>query len=144
MILEKMRYCLWKLEPGFSTYDWTCLLCPSGPNVVSRPQALRSRIFWRFYWIHLMILEKMRSCLWKLEPGFWTYGWYVFWVQVVGLNVVSRPQTLRSRYFLRFCDFIGFISRFLKKWGPACENLSQGSGLMARYSSGPKWPKCSF
>ena len=27
-----------------------------------------------------------------------------------GLNVVSRPQTLRSRHFLRFHDFIGFIS----------------------------------
>ena len=27
-----------------------------------------------FYWIHLIILEKMRSCLWKLQLGFWTYG----------------------------------------------------------------------
>ena len=26
------------------------------------------------YWIHLMNLEKMRSCSWKLELGFWTYG----------------------------------------------------------------------
>ena len=30
-------------------------------------------ILW-FYWINLMIIEKMRSCLWKFEPGFLTCG----------------------------------------------------------------------
>ena len=79
-----------------------------------------------------MILEKMRSCLWKLRPGFWTYCW----IRLLGPsdpNVSSRPQTSRSRNFLRFCNFIGFISRFLRKWGPVCKNLSQGSGLIAGY-----------
>ena len=32
-----------------------------------------------------------------------------------GPNVVSRPQDPRSRNFLRFHNFIGSISRFLKK-----------------------------
>ena len=50
-----------------------------------------------------------------------------------GPNVSSRPQTPRSRNFLRFCNFIGFISRFLGKWGPVCKNWSQGSGLIAGY-----------
>ena len=50
-------------------------------------------ILW-FYWIHLMIPEKMKSCLWKLEPGFWTYDW------ICGPNLVSRPQAPRSRQIL--------------------------------------------
>ena len=56
-----------------------------------------------------MTLEKMRSCLWKLEPGFWTYGW----IHVLGPsspNVVSRPQVPKSIDFLRFHNFIGFVS----------------------------------
>ena len=79
-----------------------------------------------------MILEKMRSCLWKLEPGFWTYGW----IRLLGPSdptIILRPQTTRSRHFLRFHDFIGFISWFLRKWRPVCENRSQGSGLMTGY-----------
>ena len=28
----------------------------------------------QFYWFHLLILEKMKSCLWKLGLGFWTHG----------------------------------------------------------------------
>ena len=68
----------------------------------------------------------------KLEPGFWNYGW----IRLLGPsspNVVSRPQIPGSRNFLRFNKFIGFISWFLRKWGPACESWSQDSGLMARY-----------
>ena len=88
-----------------------------------------------FYWIHLIIYEKMRSCLWKLEPGFWTYAimaGYVFWAN--GPNIVFRPQQVpRSRHFLRFYDFIVFTSSFLRKWVSVCENWSQGSGLMAGY-----------
>ena len=79
-----------------------------------------------------MILEKMRSCLWKLEPGFWTYGW----IRLLGPSdptIMLRPQTTRSRYILKFHDFIGFISSFLRKWHPVCENRSQGSGFMAGY-----------
>ena len=92
----------------------------------------------KFYWIHLMIFEKMRPCLWKLEPGFWTYGW----IDLLGpsdSNILSRPQAQRSMNFLRFHNFIGFISWFLRKWGLVCENWSQGSGFMVGYVFWPKW-----
>ena len=39
MILEKMRSCLWILEPGFRNYGWVRLVGPTGPNAISRPQA---------------------------------------------------------------------------------------------------------
>ena len=61
-----------------------------------------------FNWIYLMILEKMTSCLWKLELGFWTYGW-IRLLDPSGPNVVSKLQSPRSRHFLRFHDLIGFI-----------------------------------
>ena len=100
-----------------------------------------------FYWIHLIILEKMRSCLWKFKQGFWTYGWILL-LGPSGSNkcVVFRLQVLRSRQFLRFHDFIGFISSFMRKWGPVCENWSQGSRLMLWLdtSFGAKWLKYSF
>ena len=68
----------------------------------------------------------------------------VFWAQVSGPNVVSRPQTLRSRNFLRFHDFMGFISWLLRKRGYACENCSYGFGLMTWCFLGPSGPsKCS-
>ena len=89
------------------------------------------QISW-FYWIHLMIFEKMKSCLWKLEPGFWTYGWICL-LGPSGPNVVCRPQVPRSRHFFRFYNFIELISWFLRKWSPACENWSQGTELMAGY-----------
>ena len=51
-----------------------------------------------FYWIHLIILEKMRSCLWKFKPGFWTYGWILL-LGPSGPNkcAVFRLQVPRSR-----------------------------------------------
>ena len=54
-----------------------------------------------------MILEKTTCCLSKLEVGFWTYD-LIRLLGPSGPNVVSRPQTLRSGYFSRFHDFIGF------------------------------------
>ena len=144
---------LWILELGFWTYGQICLPGPSGPNLVSRPQAPRSRHFlkfynfigfirhsWKnkdlfvnigarvldlcldmssgpkwpkfsfyapgskvmtffeilwFYWIHVIILEKIRSYLWILEPGFWTYVWICL-LGPSGPNLVSRPQAPRS------------------------------------------------
>ena len=74
----------------------------------------------------------MRSCLWKLEPGFWNYGW-VRLLGPNGPNVLSRSQAPSSIIFLKFHDFIGFISSFVRKWGLVCENSSKGSGLMAAY-----------
>ena len=77
-----------------------------------------------------MILEKMRSCLGKLELGIWSYGW-IRLLGPSGPSVVFRPKTPRSGYFLRFHHFIAFFSWFWKKWGPVCENWNYGSGLMA-------------
>ena len=84
-----MRSCLWILEPGFWTYGWVHLVGPIGPNVVSRPQAQRSRNFFRDFMgllVCLMILEKMRSCLRKLEPRFWTYSLITPLPKALGLN----------------------------------------------------------
>ena len=78
-----------------------------------------------FYWIHLMILEKMMACLWKLQLWLWTYG-LIRLLDPSGPNVASGSQTSRSRNFLRFHDFIGFIWWFLRKWWPVCENCSYG------------------
>ena len=130
-----MRSFLWKLEPGFWTYGRICLLGPSGPNIVSRSQTPKANKFFEvswFYWICLMIPAKIRSCLWKLELWFWTYG-CICLLGPSDPNVVSSPQTPRSINFLRFHDFTGFVLWFLRKWGLVCENWSQGSGLMAGY-----------
>ena len=119
MILQKMRSCLWKLEPRFWTYGCIRLLGPSGSNVVSRPQAQGQKFFWDFMILlgSFHISWGNESCLWKLEPGFWPCGWICL-LGPSGPNVVSRPQAPRSRHFLRFHDFIGFTSWLLRKWGP--------------------------
>ena len=80
----------------------------------------------------LKILEKMRYCLWKFELWFWTYGW-IRLIDPSAPYIFSRLQTPRSRIILRFHNFIGFISWFLRKWGPVCENCNYSSGLMAGY-----------
>ena len=55
-----------------------------------------------------MILEKMRSCFRKLKLGFWTYG-LIHLLGPSGPDVISRPQTPRSQFFLRFRTFVRFI-----------------------------------
>ena len=68
-----------------------------------------------------MILEKMISCLWKLEPGFQTYGL----IRLLGPScpkLVFRPQTpnvtaLGSKNFLmsssiKFCMKQALIFKF--------------------------------
>ena len=102
MILEGMRCCLRKLELGFWTYVLICLLGPIGPNVVSRSQTPRSiflfEISW-FYCVHFMLLEKMRSCLWKLEPGFWTYAVVKTRKnQLVGFFTILRKWSCSNHY----------------------------------------------
>ena len=93
---------------------------------VSEPKVKKFlEISW-FYWINLMILEEMVVCLWKLLPWFWTYGL----IRLLGPgspDVVSRSQTPRSRNILRFHNFIGFISWFLRKW---CPVLKIEAGLL--------------
>ena len=137
MILEKMRSSLWKLELWFWTYSWIHTLGPSGPNIVSRPQATRSIIFFDISKFIGFILYS-----WKNEKKMRTSGWIRF-LGPSHPNVVPRPQAPKSINFLRLYNFNGFFSWFLRKWGLACENWGQGSGLAAGYY-GPKWLKCSF
>ena len=54
--MHKMRPCLQKLDPGFSTYDFVSLLDPIGPKLVLRPQTLKATFlqheldnFWEIY-----------------------------------------------------------------------------------------------
>ena len=112
------------------SYSFISLLIPSGSNVVSRPQVPRSRHFSRFYIIFLL---NSSHDSWENEALLVKIGARVIqnlwldmssaWVQS-DPNLVSRPQAPSSRHFLRLCDFIGFISLFLKKWGPVSQYWS--------------------
>ena len=82
------------------------LMSVSGPSQVAQNKSLGSRPqvkgfflkIRKFYWIELIILDKIRSFLWKLELGLWTYGWICL-LDLSGPNVVSRPQAPRSIHF---------------------------------------------
>ena len=65
----------------------------------------------------------MRYFLWKSKPEFWIY----IALGLSGQKLVFSLQTQRSRNFLRFHNFIGFILWFFKKWGPVCKKWSYGS-----------------
>ena len=65
----------------------------------------------------------MRYFLWKSKPKFWIY----IVLGLSGQKLVFSLQTQRSRNFLRFHNFIGFILWFFKKWGPVCKKWSYGS-----------------
>ena len=69
MILEKMRFCFWKLELGFWSYGLISLLGPIGPNIVSRSQNPRSRIFWD----NIILLHSSRDS-WESEVLFEKIG----------------------------------------------------------------------
>ena len=66
-----------------------------------------------FNWIQLMILDRMKSYLWKLELGFWPYS-LTNALCPSGSYLVSKPKTPRPRYFLRFNHLIGFTLWFIK------------------------------
>ena len=126
MILDNMRPCLWKLELGLWTSGLLFQLGPSSPNVVSQPQTSRSKHFLRF----TISLDSFHDS-WGNQALFMKIEDWVLdlWLDVRLLgpnssNVDSRSQTPRSRYFLRFHNFIGFISWFLRKWSPVCDNWS--------------------
>ena len=140
MSLEKMRPCLWKLELGFTVrlMAWHVFWVQVAQMQFVCPQTTRSSIFLRFYNFTGFILwffRKGGSVCKNWSQGPWLMARYVFWVQVgcLGVNVVSTPQSPRSRIFLRLQNFIEFISWFLRKWVPAFENGSQDSGLTAAY-----------
>ena len=85
----------------------------------------------------------MKSCLWKLQQGFWSYG-LIRLLSRSGTNAVSRPQTPRSNFFR---DFMILLDSSHDSW----ENEVLFVKIAARVLdvwldtfSGPKWPKCSF
>ena len=141
MILLDSSHHSWKnevpfanIEPGFWTYDWICLLGQSGPNLVSRPQAPRSRHFLRFYDFIGFISSFLKK--WGPVCEYWSEGSGLMARCLLGQsgpNLISRLHAPRPRHFSRFYNFIGLISSFLKKWGPVCEYWSQDFGLMAGY-----------
>ena len=45
--------------------------------------------------------------LWKMKPGIWTNG-FISLSDISRPYLVSRPQTSRSKCFLKFDNFIGF------------------------------------
>ena len=95
-----------------------------------------------FFFIHLMILEKMKSCLWKLEPGFWTYGW-IRLLDPSGQNLVSRPQAQVQDIFW---DFMIFLDSSHDSWENKVLFVNIGARVLDLWldmSSGPKWPKFS-
>ena len=104
------------------------------------------RIFFqtlRFYWIHLTILEEMGSYLWKLESGFWTYGWMRL-LGPSGPNVVSRLQVLRSRHFFKFHDLLDLSRDSRENEVLFVKVEARALDLWLDMSSGPKWHKSSF
>ena len=85
----------------------------------------------------------MRSCLWKLEPGFCTNGW-IRLLGSIGPNVVSRSQPIGSRHFW---DYIILLDLSHDSW----ENEFLFVKIRARVldlwldtSSRPNSCKCSF
>ena len=66
---------------------------------------------WWFDWIQLMILDRMKSYLWKLELGFWPYS-LTNALCPSGSYLVFRPKTPRPMYFLRFNHLIEFTLWF--------------------------------
>ena len=137
MILDKIRPCLWKLELGILTYDLISLLSLKKWSKSSfwapDPKVKEFFEIWWFYWNQLMILHKMRPCMWKLVLGFKSDD-LIHLLAPSGLNVDSRPHTPNWRNFFIFHDFIESNLRFWIKWGLACENWCSGSGIMVSYA----------
>ena len=93
---------------------------PKWPKFSSYAQDPKVKSFFeilKFYWIHPMILEKMGSCLWKLEPEFLTNGLISPLPKALGPNcpkLVFMPQTPNARVLGSdlFWDFL--MSSFIK------------------------------
>ena len=132
MILLDFSHDSWKNEVLFVKIGvripdlcWIHLLGPSGPNLVSRPQDPRARHFLRFN----ILLDSSHDS-WENEVLLVKIGDRVLDLRLdmssgpSSPNLVSRSQAPRSRHFLRFYDFTGFIPWFLGKWGPVCEKWS--------------------
>ena len=123
MILQKIKSGLWKLGIVFGTYGRIPLLDIRAPNIVFMSQTPKSSTFLRFHNFIGFISWLLRNwgpvCK-RVTLWFWSYGW-IRLPGPSGSNVVSSPQNLISRNFVRFHNFIGFISWFLRKYDPAFE-----------------------
>ena len=113
MILLDWSHDFWENEVLFVKIDARVLdLCTDTSSWPKRPECSFEvpgpkvktffQISW-FYWIHLIVLEKMKSCLWKLELEFSNNGLrsplskalvpnctkLVFWPQIPNVRVLG-------------------------------------------------------
>ena len=74
---------------------------------------------------------------WSQSSGLMTG--YIFWAQMTQ-NGDSRPQIPKSKTFLRYHNFVGFIFWFWKKWGPVVKIgarvILETEGSIRRYKKG--------
>ena len=146
MIFEKMSSCFWKLKLGFWSYGVIRLLGPVGPNIVSRPQTLRSIYFLRFQnFIELIswFCRKWGLFLWKLKLRFQTYGLIRF-LDPIGPNVISRPHTQGHEISW---NFMILLDSFHDSWENEVLFVKTGGRVLDLWfdmSSGPNWPKWTF
>ena len=90
-----------------------------------------------------MIMEKMKSCLWKLQLGFWSYG-LIRLLSPSGTNVVSWPQTPRSNFFWDFMILLDSSHDSRENEVLFVKVIAIVLDIWLDTSFGPKWPKCSF
>ena len=115
-----MRTNLLKLELGFWIYGLESVSAIVGPKLIFSPYILWVEVI-LMHWIHLLILDKVRPCLSKLELGFWTYRLLIVTSFGPGPKLVFRPQTPDLRFIL-FLEIIRFLFEFWIKQGLVCEN----------------------
>ena len=102
-------------------------------HIVSRPQTPKSRNFLRYNFVTISYDSGVNEVLF-VKIGAWVLDLWLDtfsgpkWPKCSLLTQIPKP-----RPFLRYHNFAGFIFWFQKKWGPVCENWSQGSGLMIGY-----------
>ena len=106
--------------------NWKCYLQHCQKVTSARSQVPRSRNFFRFYsfieFISWLLRKWGSACdIWARVLNLWLDRCLL---GPSGQNLVSRPQTPSSKYFLQLCNFIGFISWLLKRWGAVCEYWS--------------------
>ena len=71
---------------------------------------------WRVHQIHVLVLDKMRLCFWKLQQGFWVYG-LVSALSPICPKLVCWMQATGWRFIFTFDNFTGFSSWFRIKRG---------------------------
>ena len=87
---------LWRLS---RIVAWYVILAEMVENFLLGPRSLGYDGILKLHWIHHIILDKMRSCLWKTETEFWSYC-LVNHLGPIGPKLVFRLQNSRSSYFI--------------------------------------------